>query len=64
MDLSQRPETSKPLSSQNSVKQKLRDVQTPGRTQESLTVLSEVAYPGPSKEDLAMLNTPNSAELL
>jgi hypothetical protein len=46
------------------VKQELQDVQAPGRTKESLTVLSEVACSGPSKEDLAMLNTPNGAELL
>jgi hypothetical protein len=44
------------------VKQELRDVQTPERTRESLTALSEVAYLGPSKEDLVLPSTPNGAE--
>jgi hypothetical protein len=36
---------------------KPESVAKPEQTKEKLTILSEVAYPGPTKEDLAVLNT-------
>lgn len=56
------PTTPKPSASLSSVQHIPDDRKKPNQVEEPPTVLSEVAYSGPSKEDLALLNTYNVTE--
>ena len=62
MDPSKSPTAPKPADAQSSSRDVFEGARPPEQAREQPTVLSEVAYPGPRKEDLSPLNTRGFAE--